>query len=116
MYVTKPYKSIGFEAMDVTKPCKIIGFGVMDVSKPYKSIGFGDNVDEIRRKRQYTYSQEARWTEEIQLGRPLSLHASQSLYQPQPGLIGASRAKTKINNHRIRAGIGPKPTISLGKW
>ncbi len=26
------------------------------------------------------------------------------------------RAKIKIKNFRIRAGIGPKPTISLGKW
>ncbi len=39
--VTKPYKFIGFGAMDVTKPYKFIGFGAMDVTKPYKFIGFG---------------------------------------------------------------------------
>ncbi len=39
--VTKPYKFIGFGAMDVTKPHKFIGFGAMDVTKPYKFIGFG---------------------------------------------------------------------------
>jgi hypothetical protein len=37
-YVTKPYKFIGFGAMDVTKPYKFIGFGAMDVTKPYKFI------------------------------------------------------------------------------
>ncbi len=36
----KPYKSIGFEAMDVTKPHDFIGFGVMDVTKPYEFIWF----------------------------------------------------------------------------
>ena len=41
MAVTKPYKFIGFGAMDVTKPYKFIGFGAMDVTKPYKFIGFG---------------------------------------------------------------------------
>ncbi len=41
MDVTKPYKSIGFAAKDVTKPYKFIGFGAMDVTKPYKFIGFG---------------------------------------------------------------------------
>ena len=35
----KPYKFIGFGAMDVTKPYKFIGFGAMDVTKPYNSIG-----------------------------------------------------------------------------
>ncbi len=35
---TKPYKFIGFGAMNVTKPYKFIGFGAMDVTKPYKSI------------------------------------------------------------------------------
>ncbi len=43
--VTKPYKSIGFGAMDVTKPYEFIGFGAMDVTKPYKFIGFGANAD-----------------------------------------------------------------------
>ena len=33
---TKPYKFIGFGAMDVTKPYKFIGFGAMDVIKPYE--------------------------------------------------------------------------------
>ncbi len=28
--------------MGVTKPYKFIGFGAMDVPKPYKFIGFGD--------------------------------------------------------------------------
>ncbi len=35
----KPYKFIGFGAMDATKPCKFIRFGAMDVTKPYKFIG-----------------------------------------------------------------------------
>ncbi len=39
--VTKPYKFIGFGAMDVTKPYKFIGFGAIDVTKPYRFIGFG---------------------------------------------------------------------------
>ncbi len=30
--------------------------------------------------------------------------------------LAALKAKIKIKNPRIRAGIGPKPTISLGKW
>ena len=30
--------------------------------------------------------------------------------------LAVLRAKIKIKNPRIRAGIGPKPTISLGKW
>ncbi len=38
--VAKPYKLIGFGAMDVAKPYEFIGFGAMDVTKPYKSIGF----------------------------------------------------------------------------
>ena len=38
--ITKPYKFIGFGAMDVTKPYKFIGFGAMAVTKPYKFIGF----------------------------------------------------------------------------
>ncbi len=38
---TKPYKFIGFGAMDGTKPYKFIGFGAMDGTKPYKFIGFG---------------------------------------------------------------------------
>jgi hypothetical protein len=37
----KPYKFIGFGAMDVTKPYKFIGFGAMDATKPHKFIGFG---------------------------------------------------------------------------
>jgi hypothetical protein len=38
---TKPYKFIGFGAMDVTTPYKFIRFGAMDVTKPYKFIRFG---------------------------------------------------------------------------
>ena len=46
--VTKPYKFIGFGAMDVTKPWamdvtkpyKFIRFGAMDVTKPYELIGY----------------------------------------------------------------------------
>ncbi len=38
---TKPYKFIGFGAMDATKPYEFIGFGAMDATKPYKFIGFG---------------------------------------------------------------------------
>ncbi len=34
--IRKPYKFIGFGAMDVTKPYKFIGFGAMDVTKPYQ--------------------------------------------------------------------------------
>ena len=30
--------------------------------------------------------------------------------------LAVLRAKLKIKNPRIRAGIGPKPTIPLGKW
>ncbi len=37
---TKPYKFIGFGAMDVTKPYKIIRFVAMDVTKPSKAICF----------------------------------------------------------------------------
>ncbi len=37
--LTKPYKFIGFGAMDVTKPYKFIGFEAMDVTKPYQCIG-----------------------------------------------------------------------------
>ena len=36
MEVTKPYKFIGFGAMDVTKPYAFIRFGTMDVTKPYE--------------------------------------------------------------------------------
>ncbi len=39
--VAKPYKFIGFGAMDDTKPYKFIGFGALDVTKPYKFIRFG---------------------------------------------------------------------------
>ena len=35
---TKPYKFIGFGAMDVTKPYEFIWFGAMDVTKPYEFI------------------------------------------------------------------------------
>ncbi len=38
---TKPYKFIGFGAMEVTKPYKFIGFGDIHNPKPYKFIGFG---------------------------------------------------------------------------
>ncbi len=37
----KPYKSIGFGAMDVPRPYEVIGCGAMDVPKPYEFIGFG---------------------------------------------------------------------------
>ena len=47
MEVTKPYKSIGFGAMDVTKPYKFIGFGAMDVTKPYKFIGPSQNNQNV---------------------------------------------------------------------
>ena len=30
--------------------------------------------------------------------------------------LAVLKAKIKIKNPRIRAGIGPKPTVSLGKW
>ncbi len=30
--------------MAITKPYKFIGFGAMDVTKPYKFIGFGANL------------------------------------------------------------------------
>ncbi len=30
--------------------------------------------------------------------------------------LAVLKAKIKIKNPRIRAGIGPKPTIVLGKW
>jgi hypothetical protein len=30
--------------------------------------------------------------------------------------LAVLKAKMKIKNHRNRAGVGPKPTISLGKW
>ncbi len=39
--VTKPYKFIGFGAVDVTTPCKFIGLGAVDVATPSKFIGFG---------------------------------------------------------------------------
>ncbi len=42
---TKPYKFIGFGAMDGPKPYKFIEFGAMDVTKPYKFIGFGAMYD-----------------------------------------------------------------------
>ncbi len=38
--VTKPYKFIGFGAMEVTKAYKFIGFGAMEVTKPCKFTGF----------------------------------------------------------------------------
>ena len=38
--LTKPYKFIGFGAVDITKPYKFIGFGAIDITKPYKFIGF----------------------------------------------------------------------------
>ena len=31
-------------------------------------------------------------------------------------VLAVLRAKIKIKMFRIRAGIGPKPTISLGQW
>ncbi len=34
----RPYKFIGFGAIDVTKPSKFIGFGAIDVTKTYKLI------------------------------------------------------------------------------
>jgi hypothetical protein len=40
-------------------------------------------------------------------GRPPSLEAL---------VLAVLKAKIKIKNPRIRAGIGPKPTISPGKW
>jgi hypothetical protein len=36
----KPYKFIGFGAMDVTKPYEFISFGAMDGTKPYEFTGF----------------------------------------------------------------------------
>ncbi len=39
MNVTKPYKYIGFGAMDVTTPYKFIGLGAMDVTRPYRLPG-----------------------------------------------------------------------------
>ena len=33
-----------------------------------------------------------------------------------PRNLAVLRAKIEIQNHRIRAGIYPEPTISLGKW
>ncbi len=39
--ITKPYRFIGFGAMNVTKPYKFIGFGAVEITKPYKIIGFG---------------------------------------------------------------------------
>ncbi len=44
MGVNKPYKFIGFGAMDVKKPHKFIGFGAMDVTNPYKFVGFGGRI------------------------------------------------------------------------
>ncbi len=41
MGVTKPYRFIGFGALDVTKPYNFIGFGATGVTKPYEFIGFG---------------------------------------------------------------------------
>ena len=40
MDVTKPYKFIGFGAMEGTKPYKFKGFGAIEVTKPNKCIGF----------------------------------------------------------------------------
>ncbi len=37
----KPYKFMGFGAMDITNPYNSIGFGAMDATKPYDFIGFG---------------------------------------------------------------------------
>ncbi len=34
--ITKPYKFIGFGAMDVTKPRNCTGFGAMTVTKPFE--------------------------------------------------------------------------------
>ncbi len=70
--------------MDVTKPYKFIGFGALDVTKPYKFIRFGA----LDVTKPYTF---------IGLGA-MDL-----------AVLGA---KIKIRNPRIRAGIGPKPTIS----
>ncbi len=36
--------------------------------------------------------------------------------QPRPGNLAVLKAKIKIKIFRNRAGIGPKPMISLGKW
>jgi hypothetical protein len=43
--VSKPYKFIGFGAIDVSKTYKCIGFGAIGVSKPSKFIGFGAPCD-----------------------------------------------------------------------
>ncbi len=34
--------------MEVTKPYRFIGFGAMDATKPYKFIGFGITITQMR--------------------------------------------------------------------
>ncbi len=97
--------------MDVTKPYKM-WFGAMDVTKPYKCIRFGGS--------QY-----------IRLPSTCKHNPSQGAVAPACRALVPSRrqrpsgtlcytlvlsvlkAKIKIENPRIRADIGPTPTISL---
>jgi hypothetical protein len=118
--VTKPYEFIKFGAMDVTKPYEFIGFGAMDVTKPYELVSsmavIGTGLP----------------TNRSRLGTETARTASSSTPAPyrdqfasQPGVrddhssdpkLAVLKAKIKIENHQIRAGIGPNPTIYFGKW
>ncbi len=99
------YKFIGFGAIAITKPYKFIGCGAIAVTKPYQIIGFG-----------------ALWGPKRDQPAPGRLLAGP--YRPGPDLapqtepkhnLAVLRAKIKFKNFRIRAGIGPEPTIPLGK-
>ncbi len=113
---TKPYKFIGFGAMDVTKPYKFIGFGAMDVTKTYKFIGFGALTACARSAHGLVSGPRGPspgpHCHEVTVASPPSQAAPHSSAVVLAGL----RAKIKIGNFWIRAGIGPKPMIALGKW
>ncbi len=116
---SKPYDFIGFGAMDVTKPYEFIWFGDIPGSKPYGFIGFRwafisqtpvmlpDRRSAFRAGLRPDSNREA-----LNIRSPAGLRPAGGPFL----ILGVLRAKIKIKNPRIRAGIGPTPTTSLGKW
>ncbi len=114
MDVTKPYKFIGLGAMDVTKPYKFIGFGAMDVTEPYKFIGFGAGGGTILGSRPDIFDFEPGSGPNAALKQ--AQDTRHGTRRPAHNDLAVLKANMKIENLRIRAGIGPKPTFSLGNW
>ena len=117
-----PMNFIWFGDLHGPKPYAFIRFGDLHDPKPYEFIGFGDlGLDRPLGNRLESRTRVFRW---FSWGPPQNarhlgnerLPIQKIHFLTFTKFLAVLNAKINIINPRIRVGIGPQPTISLGKW